>query len=77
MGQRRSFRIKQGLDLPITGECQQVIAAARPVTQAAVDGTQLLRDGLGRIRPGPTGAASQEMLRDEVAHLAPGKPALA
>ncbi len=39
MGQRRSFRIKQGLDLPITGECQQVIEDARPVTQVAVIGT--------------------------------------
>ena len=39
MGQRRSFRIKQGLDLPITGECQQVIEDARPVTQVAVVGT--------------------------------------
>ena len=39
MGQRRSFRIKQGLDLPITGECQQVIEDACPVTQVAVVGT--------------------------------------
>lgn len=39
MGERRSFRIKQGLDLPITGDCQQVIEDARPVTQVAVLGT--------------------------------------
>ena len=39
MGQRRSFRIKQGLDLPITGECAQVIENGRPVTQVAVVGT--------------------------------------
>ena len=39
MGQRRSFRIKQGLDLPITGECAQVIEDGRPVTQVAVVGT--------------------------------------
>ena len=38
MGERRSFRIKQGLDLPITGDCQQVIEDARPVTQVAVVG---------------------------------------
>ncbi len=38
MGERRSFTIKQGLDLPITGDCQQVIEDARPVSRVALVG---------------------------------------
>jgi Na+-transporting NADH:ubiquinone oxidoreductase subunit A len=38
MGERRSFTIKKGLDLPITGDCQQVIEAARPVGRVALVG---------------------------------------
>jgi Na+-transporting NADH:ubiquinone oxidoreductase subunit A len=38
MGERRSFTIKKGLDLPITGECQQVVEEARPPSQVALVG---------------------------------------
>jgi Na+-transporting NADH:ubiquinone oxidoreductase subunit A len=38
MGDRRSFTIKKGLDLPITGDCQQVIEDARPVGRVALVG---------------------------------------
>ena len=39
MGERRSFTIKKGLDLPITGDCQQVIEDARPVSRVALVGS--------------------------------------
>jgi Na+-transporting NADH:ubiquinone oxidoreductase subunit A len=38
MGERRSFTIKKGLDLPITGACQQVIEDARPASRVALTG---------------------------------------
>lgn len=38
MGERRSFTIKKGLDLPITGDCQQVIEDARPASRVALVG---------------------------------------
>lgn len=38
MGERRSFTIKKGLDLPITGDCQQVIEDATPVSRVALVG---------------------------------------
>ena len=38
MGERRSFTIKKGLDLPINGDCQQVIEDARPVGRVALVG---------------------------------------
>lgn len=38
MGERRSFTIKKGLDLPITGDCQQVIEDAAPVGRVALVG---------------------------------------
>ena len=38
MGERRSFTIKKGLDLPITGDCQQVIEDARPIGRVALVG---------------------------------------
>ena len=38
MGERRSFSLKKGLDLPISGDCKQVIEDAPAVTQVAVVG---------------------------------------
>lgn len=38
MGERRSFTIKKGLDLPITGTCQQVVEEAPPARRVALVG---------------------------------------
>jgi len=38
MGERRSFSLKKGLDLPISGDCAQAIDDAPAVTQVAVVG---------------------------------------
>ena len=38
MGDNRSFTIRKGLDLPITGECRQVVEDARPPTRVALVG---------------------------------------
>ncbi len=38
MGENRSFTIRKGLDLPITGECRQVVEDARPPTRVALVG---------------------------------------
>jgi Na+-transporting NADH:ubiquinone oxidoreductase subunit A len=38
MGERRSFTIKKGLDLPITGDCRQSISDGKPVRRVALVG---------------------------------------
>ena len=38
MAEKRSFTIRKGLDLPITGECRQVVEDARPPSRVALVG---------------------------------------
>ena len=42
MGERRSFQIKKGLDLPIIGDCEQAIDDTRVVAKVAVTGPDFL-----------------------------------
>jgi Na+-transporting NADH:ubiquinone oxidoreductase subunit A len=42
MGERQSFTIRKGLDLPITGECQQVLEDGNPVTEVAALGPDFI-----------------------------------
>jgi len=42
MGERRSIAIKKGLDLPIAGQCEQVIEEGVPISQVAVVGPDYL-----------------------------------
>ena len=42
MGERQSFTIRKGLDLPITGDCEQVIEDGNAVTEVAALGPDFL-----------------------------------
>ena len=42
MGVRRSFSVRSGLDLPITGDCEQVVEEARPASRVAVVGPDFI-----------------------------------
>ena len=42
MGERRSFTVRNGLDLPITGDCQQVVEEARPASRVAAVGPDFI-----------------------------------
>ena len=66
MGERRSVRIKKGLDLPITGDCQQVIEDARPGGRVALGGPDFhgLRPTMA-VQDGDTGRLGQLLFEDK------------
>ncbi|MDA0334324.1 MAG: Na(+)-translocating NADH-quinone reductase subunit A [bacterium] len=66
MGERRSFTLKKGLDLPITGDCQQVIEDARPVSRVALVGSDFhdLRPTMA-VQEGDTVRLGQLLFEDK------------
>lgn len=42
MGERRTFKIRKGLDLPISGACEQVVEDGPPITRVALLGPDYL-----------------------------------
>ena len=77
MGERRSFTIKKGLDLPITGDCEQVIEDARPARRVALVGPDFhdLRPTMA-VQEGDTVRLGQLLFEDKrrpgVRYTAPG-----
>ncbi|HCL31097.1 MAG TPA: NADH:ubiquinone reductase (Na(+)-transporting) subunit A [Candidatus Latescibacteria bacterium] len=66
MGERRFFTIKKGLDLPITGDCEQVIEDARPTRRVALVGSDFhdLRPTMA-VQEGDTVRLGQLLFEDK------------